>query len=156
SSRSSSIAWCARSSSSCSAPRRGATSRGETSQVAVNLDDGAGQRVRLLVVTEESHRARHVVGGGLRAQERRRFLLHLRFDGAGRHAVDAHAERLAFDGEALGETDERELADGVRGEARKLLRAADAAERAHVDDGAAVTERAPATKRFAAGEKRSP
>src|SRR5205823_6507922 len=48
-----------------------------------------------------------------------------------------------------------ELADGVRGEARKLLRAADAAERAHVDDGAAVTERAQATERFAAGEKRT-
>src|SRR5207245_8936821 len=109
----------------------------------------------LIVVTEKPHRARHVVSRGQCAQERRRRLLHLRFDGAGRDAIHPHAERPALDREALGETDERELADGVRGETRKLLRAADAAERAHVDDGAAVTERAQATKRFAAGEKRS-
>src|ERR1043166_2878119 len=35
------------------------------------------------------------------------------------------------------------------------MSAAEAAERAHVDDGAAVTKRAQATKRFPAGEKRS-
>src|SRR5271165_3253164 len=75
-----------------------------------------------------------VTGGKAGAQCRIGLAQHLRVDCARADANGADAVLLALDGDRLGQPDNPVLGDVVGGQARELLGAVDARERADVDD----------------------